>query len=102
MDEKIIREITEIVGKENVQASLEDRKCYSYDGRVDGAIPDLIVYPASAEDVSRILVLANKYRFPVIPRGAGSGLTGGSVPVNGGVISPLLEWTAFWRLTRRI
>ena len=86
MDEKIIREITEIVGKENVQASLEDRKCYSYDGRVDGAIPDLIVYPASAEDVSRILVLANKYRFPVIPRGAGSGLTGGSVPVNGGVI----------------
>ena len=86
MDEKIIREITEIVGKENVQASLEDRKCYSYDGRVDGAIPDLIVFPASAEDVSRILVLANKYRFPVIPRGAGSGLTGGSVPVNGGVI----------------
>jgi glycolate oxidase len=69
-----------------VQASLEDRKCYSYDGRVDGAIPDLIVHPASAEDVSRILVLANKYRFPVIPRGAGSGLTGGSVPVNGGVI----------------
>jgi glycolate oxidase len=86
MDEKIIREITEIVGKENVQASLEDRKCYSYDGRVDGAIPDLIVFPASAEDVSRILVLANKHRFPVIPRGAGSGLTGGSVPVKGGVI----------------
>jgi glycolate oxidase len=86
MDEKIIREITEIVGKENVLSSLEDRKSYSYDGRVDGAIPDLIVHPASAEDVSRILVLANKYRFPVIPRGAGSGLTGGSVPVNGGVV----------------
>jgi glycolate oxidase len=86
MDNRIIEEITKIVGKENVQASLEDRKCYSYDGRVDGAIPDLIVFPASAEDVSRILVLANKYRFPVIPRGAGSGLTGGSVPVNGGVI----------------
>jgi len=86
MDSKIVDEITGIVGKENVQASLEDRKCYSYDGRVDGAIPDLIVHPASAEDVSRILVLANQYGFPVIPRGAGSGLTGGSVPVNGGVI----------------
>ena len=74
------------MGKENVLSSLEDRKSYSYDGRVDGAIPDLIVHPASAEDVSRILVLANQYGFPVIPRGAGSGLTGGSVPVNGGVI----------------
>jgi glycolate oxidase len=83
MDNRIVGEIIGIVGKENVLASLEDRKCYSYDGRVDGAIPDLIVLPASAEDVSRILVLANKYRFPVIPRGAGSGLTGGSVPING-------------------
>ncbi|HME43261.1 MAG TPA: FAD-linked oxidase C-terminal domain-containing protein [Syntrophorhabdales bacterium] len=86
MDGRIIEEITKIVGKENVLSSVEDRKCYSYDGRVDGGLPDLIVFPSSAEDVSRILVLANKHRFPVIPRGQGSGLTGGSVPVVGGVV----------------
>ena len=86
MDSKIIDEIISIVSKENVQAALEERKCYSYDGRMDGAVPDLIVFPGSASDVSRILVLANTHRFPVIPRGLGSGLTGGSVPIGGEVV----------------
>jgi glycolate oxidase len=86
VDTKIVNEVISIVGEENVLASVEDRKCYSYDGRVDGGLPDLIVFPSSAADVSRILVLANKYRFPVIPRGQGSGLTGGSVPVVGGAV----------------
>lgn len=86
MDEKIIREITGIVGKENVNTTLEERKCYSFDARVDGAVPDVIVFPSSAEEVSKILKLANQHHFIVIPRGSGSGLTGGSVPVKGGVV----------------
>lgn len=86
MDEKIIREITGIVGKENVNTALEERKCYSFDARVDGAVPDVIVFPSSAEEVSKILKLANQHHFIVIPRGSGSGLTGGSVPVKGGVV----------------
>ena len=86
MDAEIIDEITKIVGKENTLASPEERKCYSYDARTDGAIPDLVVFPSSANEVSQILILANKYHFPVIPRGQGSGLTGGSVPINGGVV----------------
>ncbi|HEY3276602.1 MAG TPA: FAD-linked oxidase C-terminal domain-containing protein [Syntrophorhabdaceae bacterium] len=86
MDKKIISEIEAIAGKENVQTSLEERQCYSYDARTDGAIPDLVVFPSSAEQVSRILILANTHGFPVIPRGSGTGLTGGSVPLSGGVI----------------
>ena len=86
MDNKIIDEIIKIVGKENALTSLEERKCYSYDARTDGAIPDLVIFPSSANEVSQILILANKFHFPVIPRGQGSGLTGGSVPVNGGVV----------------
>ena len=86
MDIKIIDEIIKIVGKENTLTSPEERKCYSYDARTDGATPDLVVFPSSADEVSQILLLANKYRFPVIPRGQGSGLTGGSVPINGGVV----------------
>ena len=86
MDNIIIDEIIKIVGKENALTSPEERKCYSYDARTEGATPDLVVFPTSAQDVSKILILANKYRFPVIPRGQGSGLTGGSIPLNGGVV----------------
>ncbi|MBP1736108.1 MAG: linked oxidase domain protein, partial [Deltaproteobacteria bacterium] len=86
MENKTIDEIIKIVGKENALTSLEERKCYSYDARTDGAIPDLVVFPSSANEVSQILILANKLHFPVIPRGQGSGLTGGSVPVKGGVV----------------
>jgi glycolate oxidase len=86
VENKIIDEIIKIVGKENALTSLEERKCYSYDARTDGAIPDLVVFPSSANEVSQILILANKLHFPVIPRGQGSGLTGGSVPVKGGVV----------------
>ncbi|HVN98059.1 MAG TPA: FAD-linked oxidase C-terminal domain-containing protein [Syntrophorhabdaceae bacterium] len=80
MDRAIIDEIIKIVGRQNVLSSLEDRKCYAYDGRTDGVIPDLVVFPSSAEEVSAILKLANRHLFPVIPRGQGTGLTGGSIP----------------------
>ena len=86
VDSRIVDEIRKIVGKENVIDSLEERKCYSYDARTDGIVPDLIVFPSSAQEVSGILNLANKHLFPVIPRGAGTGLTGGSTPVVEGVV----------------
>ncbi|MEI6153411.1 MAG: FAD-linked oxidase C-terminal domain-containing protein [Deltaproteobacteria bacterium] len=86
MDSKIIDEIIQIVGKENALTAPEDRKCYSYDARTDGVVPDMVVFPSSAQEVSQILVLANDHLFPVIPRGQGTGLTGGSIPLNGGVV----------------
>jgi len=86
MDAKVIDEIIKVVGKGNALAALEDRKCYSYDARTDGAVPDMVVFPSSAEEVSQILKLANRHLFPVVPRGQGTGLTGGSVPANGGVV----------------
>ena len=86
MDSRIIDEIRKIVGKDNVIDSLEERKCYSYDARTDGIVPDLIVFPSSAQEVSGILKLANQHFFPVIPRGQGTGLTGGSTPVVEGVV----------------
>ncbi len=84
----VINEIKEIVGEKNCLTSLEDRKCYSYDARTEGAIPDLVAFPSSAKEVSSILILANKYLLPVIPRGQGTGLTGGSIPVAGGIVLP--------------
>ncbi|MGA3174605.1 MAG: FAD-linked oxidase C-terminal domain-containing protein [Syntrophorhabdales bacterium] len=86
MDREAIKEIEAICSPGNVRASFEERKCYAYDGRTEGAVPDLVVFPASAAEVSAILKLANKFLFAVVPRGQGSGLTGGSVPVKGGVV----------------
>jgi len=86
VESKVIDEIRSIVGKENVMDSMEERQCYSYDARTDGIVPDLIVFPSSAAEVSGILKLANRHGFPVIPRGQGTGLTGGAIPVVEGVV----------------
>ncbi len=86
IDRKIIRRIEKIVGKSNATAEKEDLICYSYDALNLRYLPDLVVFPKNAQEISEILLLANEQRFPVVPRGAGSGLTGGSLPVRGGVV----------------
>ena len=49
-------------------------------------LPGLVVFPGSAKEISQILMLANRDRFPVVPRGMGTGFSGGSLPVRGGVV----------------
>ncbi|MDO8141033.1 MAG: FAD-linked oxidase C-terminal domain-containing protein, partial [Candidatus Brocadiales bacterium] len=78
--------LNQLIGKENVLSMLEDRICYAYDGTKQKHIPDVVLRPRSAQHVSRILQYANKQDIPVYPRGAGSGLTGGAVPVEGGIV----------------
>ena len=69
-----------------VLTSEADRRCYSYDATNMEYLPDAIVIPENEEQVSQILKLANDVEFPVIPRGAGSGMTGGALAVNGGLV----------------
>ncbi|QTA93142.1 FAD-linked oxidase [Desulfonema magnum] len=64
----------------------EDRVCYAYDAAASAYLPDAVVFPQNAKQISEILKLANEERFAVIPRGAGSGMTGGSVAVRRGVV----------------
>ena len=85
----IISELRAIVGDANVLTSAEDRICYAYDGQRVECVPDAVVRPADAEQISRILILANSESFPVVPRGAGTGLSGGSVASSGGVVLDL-------------
>jgi len=66
--------------------SLETRICYSFDATRKTFFPDAVVYPTSAEEVRQTVLLANLHRFPVVPRGAGTGFSGGSLPVRGGVV----------------
>ncbi|MDY7033242.1 MAG: FAD-linked oxidase C-terminal domain-containing protein [Thermodesulfobacteriota bacterium] len=95
MEEKVINTIEKIVGKEYVHTELEERICYSYDATNRKSLPDLVVFPGDVQEISEILKLANKERFPVVPRGAGSGFTGGSIPVKGGLV---LVMTRFNRI----
>ena len=81
--------IVGIVGKNNFTDSLIDMVSYSYDASDHSHRPEAAVWPASAEQISKILVMANEEPFPVIPRGAGTGLTGAAVPVKGGLILDL-------------
>ena len=77
----IIKELTHIVGKENIRTDKEYLICYSYDATNQKFLPDAVVFPKNADEISLILKLANKEGFPVVPRGAGSGFSGGSLPV---------------------
>lgn len=75
-----------IVGKTNCTRKKEELVCYAYDATARTYLPDAVLFPENAHEISAILRLANKEGFFVIPRGAGSGMTGGSLAVNGGVI----------------
>jgi len=81
--------LAQIVGEKNFTDSLIDMVSYSYDASDHNHRPDAAVWPANKEQISQILILANKERFPVIPRGAGTGLTGAAVPIQGGLILDL-------------
>ena len=85
MHEKSISALREIYGQ-RLRTSLEDRISYSYDATRKEFLPDAVAFPITAEEVRRTVLLANERRFPVVPRGAGSGFSGGSLPVRGGVV----------------
>ncbi|MEJ2470127.1 MAG: FAD-linked oxidase C-terminal domain-containing protein [Desulfuromonadales bacterium] len=86
LSDHIIKALEEIVGAANIATSKADRICYSYDATQQSFLPDVIVHPATTEEISRIMQLANRERVPVFPRGAGSGFTGGSLPTRGGIV----------------
>jgi glycolate oxidase len=82
----IIEELKSIVGSENVLNDDESRVCYSFDATRYSAKPDAIVKPRDTEEVARLVALAHQESIPITPRGAGTGLSGGSVPAKGGMV----------------
>lgn len=86
MNPSLLRELQSLLGPASVLHRPEDLLLYEYDGSVEQGRPDLVVFPASTEDVSRIVRLAAKYDVPIVGRGAGTGLSGGALPRAGGVM----------------
>ncbi len=89
LDASVIAELKRIVGKENVFTTLEERLCYGYDSTPEAFLPDVVVRPDKVEEIQKILKLANERLIPVYPRGAGTGLSGGSLPIRGGIVLDL-------------
>jgi glycolate oxidase len=84
--EPVLREVSQIVGSRHLVTQEADLVNYSSDGTRLRYMPDAVAFPGSSEEISQILLLANREFFPVIPRGAGSGMSGGALPVKGGLV----------------
>ncbi len=86
MDTHLIDRLVKIVGATGVLTTPEDLAVYSYDGTFAEGQPDVVVLPATTEQVSRAVALAAELGVPVVARGMGSGLAAGSIPAHSGGI----------------
>src|SRR5208283_2789295 len=86
MPASLLRELNSLLGSSNVLHKLEDLVLYEYDGSVEKARPDLVVFPHTTEDVSRIVKIAAKHNVPTVGRGSGTGLSGGALACGGGIM----------------
>ncbi len=85
--------LKEIFGRGNYLDSPEDRIVYSYDGTpILSSLPDAVLVPTSVEQIGMLMRLANEERFAVVPRGSGSGLSGGSIPSDNSVVLLMNKW----------
>ncbi|MGH2559571.1 MAG: FAD-binding oxidoreductase [Thermomicrobiales bacterium] len=90
---RLIERLQQIVGSDGVFHRASDLLVYEYDGSVDGAVetaaPVAVTLPRTAEQVAEIVRVARQANLPVVPRGAGTGLSGGAVAQQGGIIVAL-------------
>jgi len=80
------RALVELLGPDAVLYQHEDLLPYGYDGAVDTAQPDAVVLPTETADVAKLARFCAHHGVPIVPRGAGTGLSGGAIPVEGGVV----------------
>jgi len=82
----VIRELERALGKERVLSTPEELIAYEFDGTIERGLPQAVVFPESTDHVSAAVRIAYRYDLPVVPRGAGTGLSGGAVAAIGGVV----------------
>ncbi|WP_270982966.1 FAD-linked oxidase C-terminal domain-containing protein [Campylobacter upsaliensis] len=75
-----------LLGEENAHFDSIHQRAYSYDATRKHYLPDGVLFPRNEEDISEILKYCNEKQIIIIPRGSGSGFTGGALAVNGGLI----------------
>jgi glycolate oxidase len=87
INKKHIEALRRIVGRTNVLDAIEQLTAYSYDGtNMWSHLPDVVVFPLNTKQVSEVLQYANENSIPVTPRGGGTNVSGGSIPIRGGIV----------------
>ena len=81
----LVRDLEKLLGSSAVLFQPEDVVLYEYDGSVEKGRPDVVVFPATTQEVSQVAKLAAKHSVPMVGRGAGTGLSGGALARTGGV-----------------
>lgn len=93
MNASIVESIARIVGAQNILTSEEDKIVYSYDGTpLLHQKPEAVVFPETAEHISQLFKLAKEAGFRIVPRGSGTGLSGGSIPVENSIALVMTRW----------
>jgi glycolate oxidase len=100
MKTNLENDLTKLFKKDQVLISPEEKLCYSYDATNKSFLPDAVILPRSTEDVSKLMKYAHEHRITVVPRGAGSGYTGGSLPVKGGIVVSFEQMTKVLELNQ--
>jgi len=86
---RIIAELRKITGPENLLTEIDDIEHYSHDATRQRSLPFAVILPLTTRQVSEALSLANQEKIPIVARGAGTGMSGGAVPVRGGIVLSL-------------
>ncbi|MBE0514204.1 FAD-linked oxidase C-terminal domain-containing protein [Sulfurimonas sp.] len=86
IEKKHLDYFSQVVGNENIYSDKAHLIAYSYDATREHFEPDAVIFPRDEDDISNILKYCNEHRIVIVPRGAGSGFTGGALPSSGGVV----------------
>jgi len=85
LPESVAAELRRVAGRDAVIDSRNDLRIFERDGSIEGATPDAVVLASNTQQVAEVIKVAAKNGVPVVPRGAGTGLSGGAVTIKGGI-----------------
>ncbi|NMA69180.1 MAG: FAD-binding protein [Desulfitobacterium sp.] len=88
-----LNELIQVLGKENVITDPDELLTYSYDATaaMPRQTPDVFITPSTTEQVAEVVKIANKYNLPIYPRGSATNLSGGTIPIEKGIVMSMLH-----------
>lgn len=93
LPDSFITQLKQAITADRLSLDEAERWTYGYDNSRKHSLPDAVVFPVSHDEVTAIVKLCNEHLVPLVPRGRGTGTTGGAVPVNGGVVMSMERMT---------
>ena len=101
INDDILQTLMDAIGSDCIIRDPEKCTSFGQDAGEDVRIPDLVVEPTRTEQVQELMRLADRYHFPVTPRGLGTGVAGGAVPLFGGVLLSLAKMNRILSIDRK-